>query len=107
MLGSLYVFVFKEFKFDFNFKLIIEHLLNEQSSILNYNYIIIVKENINWDLITDIIKINCYRVIQEATQNINKHSKAKNIRISFLLINNSLCSLLYALKAAHSSLRNP
>ena len=76
------------FEEDFNFKLIIEHLLNEQSSILNY--IIIVKENINWDLITDIIKINCYRVIQEATQNINKHSKAKNIRISFLLINNTL-----------------
>ena len=29
-------------------------------------------------------------MIQEATQNINKHSKAKNIRISFLLINNTL-----------------
>jgi len=41
-------------------------------------------------LISDVIKINCYRVIQEALQNIIKYAKAAQVSVSFSFTNNTL-----------------
>jgi len=69
---------------------IIEHLVMEQSALLNFRYQIEEKDNLDWNRITDVVKINCYRIIQEALQNINKHSKANNVSIQFSISNNIL-----------------
>lgn len=64
---------------------IVESLLKTQSEIGNFKFEII-NNNVGWDKIDDRIKINFYRIIQEAVQNINKYSKAKNVKIEFYLI---------------------
>jgi signal transduction histidine kinase len=39
--------------------------------------------NIKWELVSNIVKINLYRIVQEALQNCNKYAEAKNIIIEF------------------------
>lgn len=68
---------------------IVENLLNTQSEIGGFNFKII-NNKITWDIIDNKIKINFYRIIQEAIQNINKYSTAKNVKIAFDLINDSV-----------------
>lgn len=68
-----------------DFTKIVESLLITQSEIGNFKFEII-SNHVSWDKIDDNIKINFYRIIQEAVQNINKYSKAKNVTIEFNLI---------------------
>ena len=42
-----------------------------------------IDSTINWDLLSNSTRINLYRILQEALQNVNKYAKAKNISISF------------------------
>ncbi len=68
---------------------IVEDLLKTQSEISNFKYRI-VNNKAAWDTIDNKIKINFYRIIQEAIQNINKYAKAKNVKIEFDLIDNDI-----------------
>lgn len=68
---------------------IIENLLETQNEIGNFKFKII-NNKAACDRINNKIKINFYRIIQEAIQNINKYSKAKNVKIEFDLINDSV-----------------
>ena len=43
---------------------------------LNFN------SQINWEIINNVVKLNIYRVIQEALHNINKYAKASNVCIT-------------------------
>jgi len=61
----------------------IEILLEKQSEITNYNYKIKYDNKINWAKIRGSLKMNLYRIIQEATQNINKYANAKNVFVEF------------------------
>jgi signal transduction histidine kinase len=45
---------------------------------------------IKWDVISNIVKINLYRIVQEGLQNCNKYSKADIIRVEFKNENNDL-----------------
>ena len=69
---------------------IVENLLETQSEISQFKFKII-NNKAAWDIIDNKIKINFYRIIQEAIQNINKYSKAKNIQIAFDLIEDNVC----------------
>src|SRR5690606_31530685 len=40
-----------------------------------------VSDAVNWDLINNTIKINLYRILQEALHNIEKYAEAKNVAI--------------------------
>lgn len=73
-----------------SFKSLIKSLLEGQSKIINFNYKLIIKEDIDWKKISNKVKINCYRILQEALQNINKYSKAKNVVISLDKIEDNL-----------------
>jgi len=73
-----------------DFTQIIEHLVAEQSGVLNFMHQIEEDDTVHWSMITNNIKINCYRITQEALQNINKHSKATNVSILFSSKNNIL-----------------
>jgi signal transduction histidine kinase len=68
----------------------VENLLETQSEISQFKFKII-NNKAAWDIIDNKIKINFYRIIQEAIQNINKYSKAKNVKITFDLIEDNVC----------------
>ncbi|PKP29117.1 MAG: hypothetical protein CVU01_01565 [Bacteroidetes bacterium HGW-Bacteroidetes-18] len=69
---------------------IVENLLETQSEISGFDFKI-MNNKAAWDTIDNKIKINFYRIIQEAIQNINKYSKAKNVKIAFDLIEDNVC----------------
>lgn len=73
-----------------NFVAILTNLLEEQKEVspadLKYN----IDSRIKWDKIDNNIKINVFRVIQEALQNINKYAEAKNIEVKLNQEDNSL-----------------
>ena len=73
-----------------SFKVLVEQLIIRQSKITNFDYQLNIKKDLEWENITNIIKINCYRILQEVIQNINKHSKAKNVKINFTRVEGNL-----------------
>ena len=62
---------------------IVENLMQIQSKIGDFQYNITNDETIPWDKISKKIKLNVYRIIQEAVHNINKYASAKNVNIDF------------------------
>lgn len=64
---------------------IIHQLVENKSKIGNFYYELDFDEHINWQRINEKVKINIYRVMQEALQNIIKYAFAKNVTITFFL----------------------
>lgn len=73
-----------------SFKTIVEELLNDQKKIGLFKCKLDLDENIVWDHISSKIKINVYRIIQEALHNIIKYSGANLVEIIFIKENNNL-----------------
>jgi signal transduction histidine kinase len=73
-----------------NFVAIVDHLFEEQKktyySIFNSN----IDSNIKWEKISNSIKINLYRIIQEALQNSNKYANSAHIKIDLKKEQNNL-----------------
>ncbi len=46
---------------------------------------------IDWSLVSSGIKMNLYRIIQEACHNVDKHADARNIRIDLILCDSNIC----------------
>ena len=66
-----------------NFVAIINNLLEQQAKINPAKIKSIIADDIDWEILPNTAKINLYRILQEALQNINKHAEAKNILIHF------------------------
>jgi signal transduction histidine kinase len=64
-----------------NFSKIIKDLVSDKSKIGNFEYRFESDKNINWDNLDDAIKVNFYRIIQEALQNIIKYARASFVEI--------------------------
>jgi signal transduction histidine kinase len=62
---------------------IVQNLLRDQSKISNFKYEIRNDSEIVWEEIESAIKINLFRIIQEAIQNINKYAEAKIVKLNF------------------------
>ena len=75
-------------KIDF-FKMI-ESLIAQKSHLGSFEYELKTDEDIHWNKIEDEIKINLYRIIQEALQNIIKYAKATKVNLKFDLENKIL-----------------
>lgn len=75
---------------DIDFINIVHQLLEKQSTITGFKYRIESSPNLLWKLVCSNMKINIYRIIQEAIQNINKHANASLVIIQFNLINNQI-----------------
>ena len=73
-----------------SFKSLVEQLISKQSKITNFEYQLTYNKDIDWENISNIIKINCYRILQETIQNINKYSLAKKVKITFSQIEDNL-----------------
>ncbi|MFD1293008.1 tetratricopeptide repeat protein [Lutibacter holmesii] len=69
---------------------IIEDLIKQKSKLGVFEYEYIYDSTINCDEISDDVKINYYRITQEALQNIIKYSEANHVKIMFKLKNNNL-----------------
>ncbi|WP_345140784.1 tetratricopeptide repeat-containing sensor histidine kinase [Flavobacterium ginsengiterrae] len=80
----------------------ISHDLNREKSELINNFVVILNKlfenqkntypskletsfdsHIKWELVNNIVKINLYRIIQEALQNCNKYANAETIKVEF------------------------
>lgn len=66
-----------------NFVAILEKLFQNQINTFSTKLIYNVDSNIKWDLVGNIIKINLYRIVQEALQNANKYAQAQTITVEF------------------------
>jgi signal transduction histidine kinase len=79
------------FKTNNSFKLLLNNFVVTQNQTTNSNYTIETDLNIDWSFISSEIKMNLYRIIQEACHNINKHARATNVLISLVLDKNNIC----------------
>lgn len=80
---------------DIDFINIVHLLLEKQSTITGFKYRIESSPNLLWKLVCSNMKINIYRIIQEAIQNINKHANASLVIIQFNLINNHINLMIH------------
>ncbi len=69
---------------------IIESLVLEQSKIVGYTYEVDNDEAISWEEIDEKIKMNFYRITQEALLNINKYAEASKVYLNFKIKENVL-----------------
>lgn len=69
---------------DQDFISLLDSLLEKQSRITKFKFRIVSSQSIDWDAVSNYFKINIYRIIQEALNNINKYSRASFVEI-FLL----------------------
>jgi len=68
-----------------NYIQLIDYLASTQSTVGAFEYHIEQKDDMYWSSISDVVKINLYRIVQEGLQNINKHAKASIVTITFSL----------------------
>lgn len=61
-----------------DFKVVLEELIDKQPEIIKLE----MESAINWDDVSNDIKINFYRIIQEALTNIQKHAKATETKVA-------------------------
>lgn len=73
-----------------NFIAILNNLLEEQKTSYTPELFTNIDDKIKWDVISNAVKINLYRIIQESLQNINKYAKASNISIEISTVKESI-----------------
>lgn len=66
---------------DVGYTQLIEDLLIQKSEANGYNYKLLAEDETNWLVIAGDIKMNIYRILQEAIQNINKYAQANNVKV--------------------------
>lgn len=75
---------------DNDFSSILKALLNEQKELHHIEYNLTNVSLIDWKTVSDKIKVNLYRIIQETLFNTIKHAQAKIVNLVFSSTNNSL-----------------
>lgn len=66
-----------------NFVAILNKLFEDQQNIYESRLVTSFDSQIKWGLVSNTVKINLYRIIQEALQNCNKYAKANLITVEF------------------------
>ena len=73
-----------------NFVAIVNNLFEEQTKTYQSKLTSNIDNSIKWENISNSIKINIYRILQEALQNSNKYATANNIQIILKKVESSL-----------------
>ncbi len=73
-----------------SFASLLTQMINEQNQIHSTHYQLELDATINWDIISSEIKMNYYRIIQEAIHNCNKYALASQSTVSLLYEMNQL-----------------
>ena len=66
-----------------NFVAIVDNLFEDQKKTFKTKLISSIDSTIKWETVSNAVKINLYRIIQESLQNINKYAQADVVRIEF------------------------
>ena len=74
-----------------SFITLLNDFVTTQNDITRTQYQIEIDKSIDWNTISSNIKMNLYRIIQEASHNINKFAQAKNAMINLMLDGSNLC----------------
>jgi signal transduction histidine kinase len=69
------------FQGDKSFKTLLEFMVNSQKNNFDTLFDLDIDPDVDWEAMSNIVKVNIYRIIQEALQNINKYSKAKHAHV--------------------------
>lgn len=77
-----------------NFIGIVKELITKIENHSQIYFTLQVSEAVNWDLINNSIKINLYRILQEALQNIEKYANAKNVFLTMSLIESNKINIV-------------
>ncbi|MCF6139937.1 histidine kinase [Flavobacterium sp. K77] len=64
-----------------NFVAIVNNLFEEQKKTYKSKFIVNIDATIRWELVSNSVKINLYRIIQEILQNTNKYAEALKINV--------------------------
>jgi signal transduction histidine kinase len=64
-----------------NFVAIVNNLFEEQKKTFKPKLVTSIDVKIKWESLSNAVKINLYRIIQESLQNINKYANAKTIKV--------------------------
>ncbi|MEZ4841198.1 MAG: ATP-binding protein [Flavobacteriaceae bacterium] len=75
---------------DIGYAALIEELLENQSIVAKFNYAFKYDEQLKLEKLSGSLKMNLYRIIQEAIQNINKYAKAENVLVEFKIVDNHI-----------------
>lgn len=66
-----------------NFVAIVDNLFEDQKKTFKTKLVSSIDSTIKWETVSNAVKINLYRIIQESLQNINKYAHADVVRIEF------------------------
>jgi len=80
--------VFKETN---SFVALLEEFVTNQNTPAKAQYALEVAHDIDWNSISSEVKMNMYRIVQEASQNANKYSNATQVNIAFVQDFDSIC----------------
>jgi signal transduction histidine kinase len=70
------------FSDNIGFVSIVEQLFAQIESHSNINFELLADDSVNWEVINNTIKINLFRILQEALQNIEKYAEAKKVIVA-------------------------
>jgi signal transduction histidine kinase len=73
-----------------NFVAIVDNLFEEQKKTHKSKFVSSIDPAIKWELVSNSLKINFYRILQEALQNINKYANANSIKIELKKVEDHL-----------------
>jgi signal transduction histidine kinase len=73
-----------------DFSKIIEEMILQKSELGKFKYKFSVDSEVYWDEMEDSVKINLYRIIQEALQNVIKYAEASLVKINIAIENKNL-----------------
>ncbi|MCF6131300.1 ATP-binding protein [Flavobacterium wongokense] len=74
-----------------SFIALLNDFVSTQNNTFITQYMLEMDESIQWEIISGNIKMNLFRIIQEASHNINKFAQANNAMISFILDGENIC----------------
>nr|WP_321227732.1 tetratricopeptide repeat protein [uncultured Psychroserpens sp.] len=77
-----------------HFTTIIQKMLEKKSKIGGFEYELHLDEHIDWSIVNEVIRVNLYRILQEAIQNIIKHASAKYVIVAFKFEKKDLIMLI-------------
>jgi signal transduction histidine kinase len=66
-----------------NFVAIVENLFEDQKKTFTSKLVSTIDSSIKWESMSNAVKINLYRIVQESLQNINKYAHANSIKVEF------------------------
>ena len=73
-----------------NFVSIVDQLFEEQKKTYTSKFISNIDSRIEWELISNAVKINVFRMLQESLQNTNKYASASIVKVDFNQLDNHL-----------------